>query len=360
MDHLPYALAQALKQLGWGAAHDEQFEAAYYLYCYSRALYDSEAHKELCHERISVCMAAYQEQTGQALRAEGQTAIAHIDECVAWLRSHGWQTGIGEECWNIAKEPVERALAGGPLPEAAYVDAYMTGMHACAGNLDEVRSLILNVYDVRFGNFPFSDYLYKPIMLVDTDVVYTLDNHLNLAPDEPGRETCLLAIPYIDTHLGLMLQVLGSIDLHTHETVCALPPHKPLKLPARPYRDTAFLLLRAIDLPDFDIAGQAAKLTSDYAISPARDATRGRRDVDLLRDFGNPDDILVLLMHKGLRPEGVWGRLEAVGSDGTLFARIENEPFDDFGIHAGDVCQLILDADPESGLVLAYAGPVVS
>ena len=355
----PFSLAQSLKQLAWWAAHDGSYDAAYYLYCYSLALYDSESHKEVCHERIAACLSTYLQHTGTPLRSQAQPAIATIDECVAWLKEHDWEIGIGKTCWKLVQAPVEAALDGGPLPDAAYVDAYMTGLHACAGDLEAVRSLILNVYDVRFGNFPFSDYLHKPIMLVDSDIVYTIDAHLGLAPAEANREACLLAIPYIDPHLGLMLQVLGSIDKHTHETVCALPPSRPLKLPARPYRDTAFLLLRPGDFPGFDIAAQAEKLASDYAVGQARDATRGRRDIDLLRDFGNPDDILVLLMRTGVRPEGVWGRLEALDSKGTLYARIENEPFDDFGVHAGDVCELVLDADPESGLALAYAGKVV-
>ena len=352
----PYSVAQTLKQQGWLAAHDGDYEAAYYLYCYSLALYDSESHKALCHERIGALLHVHEQKTGRALRAAGETSIANLDTSVAWLNAHGWHTGIGEACWNIAKAPVEQALSGGPLPNACYVEAYMTGLHATSADNADVRSLILNVYEVRFGDFPFSDYLHKPILLTDSDIVYTLDAHVGLAPDEPGRSTGIAAIPYIDPHMGLMLQVLGSIDLQTRETARVLPEHKPLKLPAAPYRDTPFLLLRPCDYPDLPIESHALNLARDYAVSQERDATRGRRDIDLLRDFGNPDDVLVLLAGKGLRPEAVWGRLERVDRDGTLFARLENEPYDDFGVHAGDVCPLILDADPESGLVLAYAG----
>ena len=55
-----------------------------------------------------------------------------------------------------------------------------------------------------------------------------------------------------------------------------------------------------------------------------------------------------------MRPEGIWATLVQMDSDNTLYVRLANEPYDDFGVHMGDVRPLRLQTDLETGLVLAF------
>lgn len=340
----PYALAQTAKYRGLAFARAGHAHAAYELISYAAHLHESETHLRTC----LACIAQLDLDGAEGAKPH----IAPLDECLTYLHEHGCQGGLSDVLWATVAPPVEAALAGGTLPDASYVDAYLCALHAHGRDIEQARSLVLNVHTVRMGDFPFSDYLFKPILLCDNDIVYTIDHTLGLAPNTPGANVALVAVPYIDPHAGLTFQVLGTADMDTRAPVNVLAT--PVKISASPYRDTPFRLLRPRDYPAFPIAATADQLSRVYAPSQEVDATRARRDIDILRDFGNPDNVLVVLAAPHTRPEGVWATLVRADAHGVLYARIANEPFDDFGVHAGDVRPLQLQTDPETGLVLAW------
>ena len=355
--YTPYGLAQVMKQRGYWAVKDGNYDIAYYLYSYSMALYQSEEHQRKCLIEFDYIKQQTAEKHGKVSPDINLDSPASPQEAIGYLKAHGLETGMRPRALELAQDSVEDALAGGPLPKQAQMDAYLTNLQAQAHSVEHLRNLILNVYQVRFSNFPFSDYLYKPILLADTDIVFRLDSHLGLAGDDGQGEPCLVVVPYIDPHGGLMLHVLGTIDKDTRATITVLGEGRRLRLAAGPYRDTPFSVLRAIDLPDFPVDAVATELARDYAPGEQRDATRRVRAIDELRNFENPDDVVVVLMAHGMQPEGVWATLEHIDDSGKLHARLQNEPFDNFGVHAGDVCRLRLRTNPETGQVLAFVTP---
>lgn len=350
-----YALAQVAKYRAICHTRHKRYELAYYLFSYAFHLYESDSHRLAClvgiHEALS--LAHPDKEMGHEISLYPPTpAPATIRDTLDYLKQHNHQPGISPAIVNIVKPIVESALEGGPLPDASYVDAYLCALHAQGIDVERARSLVLNVHTVRFCDFPFSDYLFRPILLCDTDIVYTIDSNLGLAPDSEHPCAGLVAIPYIDTHAGLTLQVLGTADIHTNQPIKVLGT--PVKLSATPFRHTPFRLLREHDYLAFPIAATADMLNRVYAPDQDLDATRARRDIDLLRDFSNPDNILVVLVGEDKRPEGIWATLASMDADGTLYARLANEPYDDFGVHMGDVRPIHLQPDAETGLVLAF------
>ena len=58
--------------------------------------------------------------------------------------------------------------------------------------------------------------------------------------------------------------------------------------------------------------------------------------LDEVRSIDYPDDIQVILVKEGLNPEQVWAKCWAF-TEKELFAKMLNEPNQDFGVHIGSV-----------------------
>lgn len=77
--------------------------------------------------------------------------------------------------------------------------------------------------------------------------------------------------------------------------------------------------------------------------------------LDSMRHQTFPDDIQVVLVRKGIQPEKVWVRGELVINEKGVFrGTLLNEPFNDFGIHAGDSIPFAFVNSEDMGAVCVY------
>ena len=83
---------------------------------------------------------------------------------------------------------------------------------------------------------------------------------------------------------------------------------------------------------------------------------RGIGFLDRFRSPEWPDDVQALLIGDAdLRPEAVWLRLEEIGEDGRIRAKLLNEPAQDYGIHEGDLLPLAFQETEDDVICLAIA-----
>ena len=80
---------------------------------------------------------------------------------------------------------------------------------------------------------------------------------------------------------------------------------------------------------------------------------RGALDLDPLRHDEYPDDLRAVLTREGLNPEQVWVR-SVKPKDDKIYARLLVEPYQDFGVHMGDILELEPMDGGEAGLVLVF------
>ena len=80
--------------------------------------------------------------------------------------------------------------------------------------------------------------------------------------------------------------------------------------------------------------------------------TRYMEYIDHLRDSIYVDDIQVILVKDGLKPEQVYVRLESI-VDTDITGTLLNEPYQDFGFHENDKIPVFLDKD-KKGRVIAF------
>lgn len=103
-----------------------------------------------------------------------------------------------------------------------------------------------------------------------------------------------------------------------------------------------------------ELEGPIGWVRERYAVDDGR--YKELRDLGFLDPFRSPewpDDVQAYLLAEGLRPELVWLRLERAeeGGDGfSIYAKLLNEPAQDYGIHEGDLLPLAF-ADTDGGTV---------
>ncbi len=88
-----------------------------------------------------------------------------------------------------------------------------------------------------------------------------------------------------------------------------------------------------------------------YAAEPGVEKTRDLTVLDEFRYPDCPDDVQVLLLKDGIRPEACWVRLTSVKT--RLFTgKLLNEPYADFGFHEGDEVKFVCAATRDGRKIL--------
>lgn len=80
-------------------------------------------------------------------------------------------------------------------------------------------------------------------------------------------------------------------------------------------------------------------INEHYKVHLAVEHIRGIECLDKYRSPQYPDDIIVFFVKEGCEPEGIWVRLEKNIGD-KLAGRMLNEPWADYGYHAGDFVRI--------------------
>lgn len=88
------------------------------------------------------------------------------------------------------------------------------------------------------------------------------------------------------------------------------------------------------------------EVIADYDADEDVEASRTFDFLDIFRHELYPDDVMVLIIKNGLRPEGCWVSISGL-SDRHVKGTLLNEPDQDFGYHAGDTIAFFICDDVE-------------
>ena len=179
--------------------------------------------------------------------------------------------------------------------------------------------------------------------------------------DFPGEKTAdgVLTYGYYDREAGMTLEVLGCARKHGEFWQFADSNNLIRSfIRADTVADEDFCLFMD---EDGTLAGRyAEKLEILKAYDPSEGIEKSRR-MGFLDESRHPqyiDDVQVFLEKEGLKPEGCWARIIDV-SERRLWAKLLNEPDQDFGIHEGGNFTFNVHKDEGTGKVTcrAYFSP---
>ena len=91
-----------------------------------------------------------------------------------------------------------------------------------------------------------------------------------------------------------------------------------------------------------------------YEVSEAVEKSRTFGFLDSCRHPEFIDDVQVYLEKKGLNPELCWARITDLG-DHCIWAKLLNEPYQDFGLHEGEDFTFFVREDEKTGKVTCHA-----
>ncbi len=168
------------------------------------------------------------------------------------------------------------------------------------------------------------------------------------------KADCVLTYGYIDGDAGLTLEVLAGGKISGEKAAFF-----------KGSDDTrSFVRLEAVIEDEFFVIGDkdgslkkkyAAKLENlkTYDASPAVEKSRQMAFLDGSRDPEHPDDVLVYLTRKGLKPEGCRTKITDL-MERFIVGTLLNEPEQNFGYHAGETIAFNVQKT-EDGRVFCYS-----
>jgi len=191
------------------------------------------------------------------------------------------------------------------------------------------------------------------VVKLGRDGVHLLSGDVKLDAD------CAVGFVYVDSMCGITFNV---------EAWCIRQPHS-LRAVSRPGDTKQRIMLRydtfagkamrrltpsehaALKLPDVP-----DWLSIYYENTEPLRALRALPLLDPLRAPGYPDDIQCLLYDKTGKKDGewVWARLFRQESDDIFFCRLQNEPMQDFGVHAGEEICVKVSERPQGLLSICF------
>lgn len=173
----------------------------------------------------------------------------------------------------------------------------------------------------------------------------------------PGEKTAegVLTYGYYDRHAGVTLEVLS----------CAKKGENGWRFADPQGLVRSFIRIEAVQDDDFTVLSNPdEKLYRKFAHKlevlkgyEAEEAVEKSRMFDFLDDARHPeyiDDVQVFLEKKGLKPELCWARITDLG-DHCIWAKLLNEPYQDFGLHEGEDFTFFVRQDEKTGKVTCHA-----
>jgi len=181
---------------------------------------------------------------------------------------------------------------------------------------------------------------------------------MRLTDNADRNAECAMGYVYVDRVCGMTLNVEAWCDSEA----------EPLRITSRPSERKQIIVLRYdyfvdkekrlldaneiadLHLPTFP---DWLKHYTSEGLAPLRALTL----IDPLRAPGFPDDIKCLLFDRdgGKESEWVWARLVRQPRQGLFVCKLLNEPFQDFGLHGGELICVDVSEHPE-GLISVCLG----
>ncbi len=153
---------------------------------------------------------------------------------------------------------------------------------------------------------------------------------------DADQANCVLTYGYVDQTAGFTLEILAAgIKTEKGFRFFDGSDECSAKIRIDAVEDAEFALLK-------DTKGTLRKryagkigMLASYDASEEVEKSRTFGFLDSCRDAYCIDDVLVVLEKDGLQPEGCWTRIIGLG-DHYLMGTLLNEPYQDFGYHAGE------------------------
>lgn len=169
----------------------------------------------------------------------------------------------------------------------------------------------------------------------------------------PGykKANCLLAYGYIDRSKGLSIEILACGMRFENDKCQFFNPNTQVRTYARiaAVQNIQFIAL-SNDEELAELYKEKLSVLSEYQTSNSIEQTRLMTFLDSNRDQYNVDDVLVHLIKQGNQVEACWVRIESL-KEHTFNASLLNEPYQNLGIHRGDLLEFRVEKNSEKNFI---------
>lgn len=203
---------------------------------------------------------------------------------------------------------------------------------------------------VKLRDKSFRELRQQYIYLAMPELAAQLENIFQQAQQATG----VLCYCYLEHNKGLQLEVLCCAAFNAEQLSLKLFAGNKLKSVKLAYASVsdAEAALLPQGLPRLaEFKGKVAATNAFCAADAALEKTRQLTALDHLRKAGQPDDVLVHLVH-GENVEKVYVRLTAV-NELQLYGTLVSEPQGDFAVHAGEQLSFYLVKNAQGIMCLA-------
>lgn len=175
-----------------------------------------------------------------------------------------------------------------------------------------------------------------------------------LAPDVECN--ALLCMGYVDYEAGLTYEVLAVASYYDGDYMIEWEA-KDVGMKIRAESTEGQIIMPIENKVLLNKFKFRIDLLETYYSDDAVLESRMVKELDEFRHPEFPDDVLLLLLKEGNKPEKIWGRIvssvEDTGEMLHLSVRLLNEPFEDFGVHWNDTvkCVSLLNKENERLLI---------
>ena len=183
----------------------------------------------------------------------------------------------------------------------------------------------------RKEDFSFRDLTTGLVLIINDKNMAVVGTSFEHEP----TDNAILACGYVDHTAGVTFEVLclGEYSNNGEITYRRGNPTTSFKL-RYDSLDGVLILLNDNIMPA--VQNKIDMVRSGYAVNEAVMKARNSSIFDDFRHPQFPDDLMLIFYKEGIRPEGIWCRVESE-KDGRPAVVILNEPNADFCVHRGEV-----------------------
>lgn len=282
-----------------------------------------------------------------------QVTLLHLPDDERWRLLAGVRLSLVQERIPEIRKRFSAKCEASPIPEVS-TDDWLTRMHDPVGLDAHGRPYPVEI-PLAERLRPLAETSFRDVA---NKLLYVRGATSALRPEEafPGIATYpdCICWGYVDHERGLCLDAL--CDARLDETGTIVRGHA---------LDDVLVRLELGSVKGLEGADLCDPIISEFSerIEPVRERHaedderyRDLRALGMLDPFRSsewPDDVQAILAGEGLSPELVWLRLEHMDEDEdgiAIYARLLNEPEQDYPVHAGDLLPLVV-LDSEDGPV---------
>lgn len=339
--------AFVLRQYGYLCVENGEYDVAKELFTYAIAQDDSDENLSYCFNELRA-IGAFDFSDDEMFPLDFEYAKQEVARV-------GYPTELDPCVVAATHKLADDVMRGEKYYDFTLIDALMALNERHSQHAEIATKLIERSLGGRIDTISVFDYIFKPVVLGSKELYTSIANWYGYVYED-GHP---LAIPYIDAKQGLMMHVVALVDRDNYELLHTLDPVYRFKF-TDDDDDLCPAYLRAYsDYPSLNLEDIALSLLELNKPTKEKDETRKLDMLNDLRDLEMPDNILVVLRKEGVEPEGVWVELVSVEEhplqeQKTIYAKLVDSPFDNFGINKGDVVALKLEYDDELDKLIAY------